>query len=994
VSTETAGRTRGTDPSAARDLGWLRRLGQRIGIEPPTPREGRRYNGFISYSHAADGALAPALQRGLQRFAKPWYRARALWIFRDDTSLTATPHLWSSIRDALDDSEFFILLASPDAARSPWVDREAQHWCATKPPERLLVALTDGALNWNEDRRDFDWSSTDALPSSLSGVFHEEPRFIDLRWARNAPDLTLDNRLFFDAVADLAAPLHHKLKEEIASEEVRQHRLTLRIARGAGAALVLLAAAAILAGGLAVAARDTALSEKRAAESSSLSAQSSADLAGSYDRAGLESIESYRLSQTDSARSAVVTALEQPTTAILHGHRGVVNAVSFNADGTLVASGGEDGTLRLWDVVSRREVGKPLNLIGQVKGYGLGATDSSGQVTAVAFSPAGGLLAAASVIDTYSKGGIALESERGTVTVWNTAENMRTVLVLPDPGHEIRKLAFSPDGHLLAIATDDGTVALLSVAKRAFVALPARSVGAPANTGLSFRVDGRELAYVSGQQIRFWDVTTEAPTGPTISYPNNGIAFDPKQPNLIAAVGFDDAVRVFDADTGQQRSAYNVSSTTGATDLAFSPDGGRIAVSINDQTPVTLVDVGAGTVLGPAESMSGSSDKVESVAFNPAGSEVATANDDGTVRIFTVPGLSGLAYVLPGSVFGSSVAVAQSTVAAVNTNAIGGSSVITLWGLTNRVPTHLSDGAFSSDLAISPDARLVAIAGEDGTVHFITTSRGIGVGHGIAGAHTGAIAFSPDGRFLAGAAAKGAQLFNVAKQTRSGPPLPVANRVSSVFPGNEAASVVFSGDGGLLAVGDAAGQIRVWKVGTRRLAGAPMTDGHAGVTNVAFDPRGRYLGAITGGHVALWNLATRRLSAILRSDPNRSTGGLAFSPDGSTLAAVVGCDLYLWDPSTRAAIGSPIDLHYVVSLARGSDVGCSPDGSIAFARDGSLVVNLGSNGPIYVWSPLLANTSGSTFDRSICAVVARNLTRTEYSAELPGEPYHETCRGA
>lgn len=106
---------------ARRRDGLLTRLGQRLGIVPPRPPDGRRYNGFISYSHAADGALAPALQRGLQRFAKPWYRARALSIFRDDTSLTATPHLWTSIQQALDDSEFFILLASPDAAASPWV---------------------------------------------------------------------------------------------------------------------------------------------------------------------------------------------------------------------------------------------------------------------------------------------------------------------------------------------------------------------------------------------------------------------------------------------------------------------------------------------------------------------------------------------------------------------------------------------------------------------------------------------------------------------------------------------------------------------------------------------------------------------------------------------------------------------------------------------------------------------------------------------------------
>ena len=92
-----------------------------------------RYDAFISYSHAADGKLAPALQSALQRFAKPWYRRRALHIFRDQTSLAATPELWPTIQAALDDAKYFLLLASPEAAQSKWVRREVGHWLATKP---------------------------------------------------------------------------------------------------------------------------------------------------------------------------------------------------------------------------------------------------------------------------------------------------------------------------------------------------------------------------------------------------------------------------------------------------------------------------------------------------------------------------------------------------------------------------------------------------------------------------------------------------------------------------------------------------------------------------------------------------------------------------------------------------------------------------------------------------------------------------------------------
>ena len=63
--------------------------------------EERGYDAFISYSHRLDAAITARLQAELQRFAKPWYRVRALHVFRDQTSLAASPHLWTTIEEAL-----------------------------------------------------------------------------------------------------------------------------------------------------------------------------------------------------------------------------------------------------------------------------------------------------------------------------------------------------------------------------------------------------------------------------------------------------------------------------------------------------------------------------------------------------------------------------------------------------------------------------------------------------------------------------------------------------------------------------------------------------------------------------------------------------------------------------------------------------------------------------------------------------------------------------
>src|SRR5215211_2334362 len=112
-------------------------------------RRAMQYDAFVSYSHAADGKLAPALEAAVERFAKPWHRRRALHLFRDQTSLALTPELWPEIERALAASRFFLLLASPEAARSPWVAQEVGWWLAHKSTDSLLIVLTGGDLAWD-----------------------------------------------------------------------------------------------------------------------------------------------------------------------------------------------------------------------------------------------------------------------------------------------------------------------------------------------------------------------------------------------------------------------------------------------------------------------------------------------------------------------------------------------------------------------------------------------------------------------------------------------------------------------------------------------------------------------------------------------------------------------------------------------------------------------------------------------------------------------------
>ena len=231
----------------------------------------KRYDGFISYSHAADGQLAPALQKALQKLAKPWYRRRSLEVFRDETGLSVDPHLWGAIVKALDDSEWFLLLTSPLAAQSEWVGREIEHWKTNRSVDRILPVLTDGHWEWDEATGDFTPES-DAVPPALRGVFTDEPRHLDLRWARDEKQVDLNNSRFRNAVAEIAAPLHGVSKDEIEGEDVRQHRRTVRVAWSAAASLAVLTVAAVVAGGLAVINANRAEERRVLAESQRLAA--------------------------------------------------------------------------------------------------------------------------------------------------------------------------------------------------------------------------------------------------------------------------------------------------------------------------------------------------------------------------------------------------------------------------------------------------------------------------------------------------------------------------------------------------------------------------------------------------------------------------------------------------------------------------------------------------------------------------------------------------
>jgi WD40 repeat protein len=378
------------------------------------------YDAFVSYSHAADGRLAPALQAGLQSLAKPWYGRRALRVFRDKTSLSASPELWPAIEQALAQARYFVLLASPEAARSPWVDREVRWWRAHRSRDTVLIVLTDGQLVWDESIGDFDTHQTNVIPPGLRGWFTAEPLWVDLRWARNEQHVSLRNPGFRDSLADLAAPLRGLPKDELVGEDIRQHRRVRRLARGAVTLLTLLTVLATSAAVVAVGQRNEARNQTRIATSRLLAATSE-NLVGTHlDVARLLAVRAYRMDPNPQTRATLFRAVTASPFLVRYLKAGEpISVVSAAINGKVAVAGTQAGRVLRWDMRTRART-EVARLRGQITSIG---TDADGSTITA--------------------------TDGSTVVVWTLHGKARTLQA--PTGQQAALVAASPSGRFISV---------------------------------------------------------------------------------------------------------------------------------------------------------------------------------------------------------------------------------------------------------------------------------------------------------------------------------------------------------------------------------------------------------------------------------------------------------------------------------------------------------------------------------------------------------------
>ncbi|WP_416906382.1 pentapeptide repeat-containing protein [Micromonospora echinospora] len=600
----------------------------------------------------------------------------------------------------------------------------------------------------------------------------------------------------------------------------------------------------------------------------------------------------------------------------------VVHAVAVAFGVRLLAGGGEDGVVRVWDAGN----GTPLRVL----------TGHTGTVRAIAYPPDGRHLASA--------------GDDETIRIWDTTTG-RTVHTLTGHTGRIRTLAYSPHGRHLASAGDDETIRIWDTTTGRTVHTLTGHSGRIRT--LAYSPHGRHLASAGDDEtIRIWDTTTgrtvHTLTGHTGTI--HAVGYAPSG-DRIASASDDRRVHVWDVAT--RSIAHTMTGHTGwIRALAFSPEGRRL-VSAGDDGTVRVWDGGTGQAL---HTLTGHTGTVHAVAYYQDGRHLASAGDDETVRVWdTADGR--LSRTLRGG-GGDSRALCFPPGKGDAWLAVGsGDGAVRMWSpVVGDQPRVLSepggpDTAVTA-LAVSTDGRYLACAAQDGGIR-VWDPATADVEATLTG-HVGAvraIAFEPGGRHLASAGIDGTiRMWDVAGQ---GPVRALAGRYGGVT------AIAFSPDGHHLASAGTDGTVRVWHLATGR---RQVMAGHANtVRAIAFSPDGRHLASADED-------GTIRIRGVDAAVPPRALAGhegavtaIAFSPDGYHLASA-GADgaIRIWATAT-GRLTHTITGHagWICSLAY------TPDGRHLASAGGDRAVRFWDTtrtGPHAVLVPLAAGGSAVLLD--------------------------------
>jgi len=922
---------------------------QTFQVPPPSPPamgKPLEFDAFLSYTHS-DRPVVSGIQKGLHRIGRRVGQLRALRVFRDDTDLTASPDLWGRITDALDRSRFLIMTLSPQAAQSVWVNREIGYWLERRGREQLMLVVASGQLRWDQASARFDPQTSNAAPPVLTqpGSLPSEPLFIDVSdeapWDYRGPT-------FRDKITALAAPIHGKPKDQLASDDLHEQRRFRRLRAAAITGLILLTVIAVVAALIAVAKQQEANRRLRDATVAKLNAEGASMLAGSSsggDIRGLQELLAANAIEPNKVPILNAQTARFSTQKIINlGIASPAHSLAYSPDGRRVVTGQVDGTLRQWDTATGKPVGAPIK--------------ATGQIASLAFTPDGQTIASA--------------SGDGTMRLWNANTG---AALNPNPQHvdALLTIVVTPDGKSVATAGNNDALRLWDantgqlLATQMVFANPLASI-----EDMEFDHSGQVFALTSlTGGIAIYHSNPFQPATPIVvkadAMPVAQIAFSPDG-HVLAAGG--DTLQLWNTDTGALIRAVpaTASPVTFPFAVAFSPDGHRVVTGRTDGA-VQLWDPDTGAQVG--QTMIGHTGPVDGVAFSPDGRQIATVSRDGTLRLWSAtigqsmkgrdPDASWVTFSPDGQ-----------RVAAI------GATAVQQWDVNSGQPLPpLELGAPEVGAFRYVDGGRIVTVRSDGSVQVWDANTGQPTGPPAPiGIHVNLLhyAISGDGRLVAtGELYKGVvRLWDVATGQQVGQPMTIDSQQSVL-------GMAFSPDNHRLLVGYYDGSLRLWNPDTGQPDGAAITN--PGPLNpvgaVAFSRDGDTAAVgFADGAVQLWDLHSRKQ---LAHSPLRGhtgdVGSLAFGVAHQLATGGSDGTLRLWDTATGQPTAAPLS---------GSDT----VDSIALSPDGRLAASASIYQGTVRLSPAISDPA------QLCDKLPTNMSRKQWREWVsPGVGYIKVCPG-